>query len=70
MKLGKVEYAERQALRFFDDWVDVTGFVTEGCSYYYELISIVEDAVHCGIQTALYGKITKDPDGTITRKTI
>lgn len=53
MKVGQVESAERRALNLFDKWNDVTGFVLKHTSYYYELQSIVKDAVHCGIQEAL-----------------
>ena len=53
MQLGEVESAERRALNLFDEWNDITGFVTEHTGYYYELQSIIKDAVHCGIQQAL-----------------
>jgi hypothetical protein len=33
------------AKQHLDSWNDVTGFVTKGTSYYYELISVIEDAM-------------------------
>ncbi len=50
---GEVDYAIRRALNIFDKWNDVTGFVPKFTSYYYELQSVIEDAVHCGFQRAL-----------------
>jgi len=52
MTNGELESAIRRALNIFDDWVEVTGFVTKHTSYYYELQSLIEDAVHCGAQQA------------------
>ena len=45
--------AQRRALNLFDQWNDVTGVVTKHSSWYYELQSIIEDAVECGAQAAL-----------------
>jgi hypothetical protein len=67
MKIGKVKKAERLALNEFDKWNDVTGFVQEHTGYYYELQSVIEDAVHIGIQMALYGKVGYDEDGNVKR---
>lgn len=67
MTLGQVEYAERKALDFFDEWNETTGFVQMDSSYYYELQAVIKDAVHCGIQTALFGKIKKDSEGQIVK---
>lgn len=53
MKAGEVASAVRRALNKFDEWNDVTGFVTPHTGYYYELQGVIEDAVHCGIQGAL-----------------
>jgi hypothetical protein len=50
---GMREYAHRRALRIFDEWVDVTGFVQRHTSYYYELQALIEDGVECGAQAAL-----------------
>jgi hypothetical protein len=67
MKNGQVEKAERLALNAFDKWNDVTGFVQEHTSYYYELQVVIEDAVHIGIQMALNGKVAYDEDGNVKR---
>jgi len=53
MKQGKVDNAVRRALNIFDNWNDTTGFILPHTGYYYELQSVIEDAVHCGIQQAL-----------------
>lgn len=50
---GEIDYATRRALRGFDEWLEVTGAIPEFTCTYYELISIIEDAVHCGFQQAL-----------------
>jgi hypothetical protein len=50
---GEIDYAIRRALNKFDEWNDSTGYVPKFCGYYYELQSIIEDAVHCGFQRAL-----------------
>lgn len=53
MKQGELDNAKRRALNLFDAWNNITGFVTEHTSYYYELQGIIEDAVECGAQAAL-----------------
>ena len=53
MKKGEIDTATRRALNIFDKWNDITGFVPKHTSYYYEMQSVVEDAVHCGIQEAI-----------------
>jgi len=55
MKRGEMEYAKRMALNSFDEWNDCTGFFDKGTSYYYEVQSVIEDAVKIGIKVALYG---------------
>ena len=52
MTKGELESAIRRALNLLDAWNDVTGVVQKHSSYYYELQSVVEDAVHCGAQQA------------------
>ena len=52
MTHGELDNAIRRALNLFDAWNDVTGFVVKHTGYYYEMQSIVEDAVHCGAQAA------------------
>lgn len=51
--LGEIEYAIRRALNKFDQWNDVTGYVPKFSGYYYEIQSVIVDAVHCGFQRAL-----------------
>jgi len=68
MKTGQVEEAERRALAIFDKWNDLTGYVQQGCSYQYEMQSIIEDAVHIGIQMALHGKVSYTADGEVERE--
>lgn len=50
---GEVDYAVRRALNIFDAWNDATGYVPKFSGYYYEIQSLIEDAVHCGFQQAL-----------------
>jgi len=52
MTKGELDNAKRRALNLFDAWNEVTGFVDEHSSYYYEMQSVVEDAVECGAQAA------------------
>jgi len=53
MKKGEIDNAIRRALNLFDNWNNITGFVAKHTGYYYEIQSIIEDAVHCGVQVAL-----------------
>ena len=53
MTRGEVDDAERRALNLLDKWNNVTGFIVKHTSYYYEVQSLMKDAVHCGIQAAL-----------------
>jgi len=68
MKKGEVKKAERIALNIFDKWNNVTGFLQEDSGYYYELQSIIEDAVHVGIQSALKIKIKYEKDGNVIKE--
>lgn len=52
MKQGELEYAKRRALNKLDEWNDVAGVVAKHSGYYYELQSVIEDAVECGAQAA------------------
>lgn len=52
MNDGQLSDAKRRALNIFDNWNQVTGAIPHGCSTYYEMQSILEDAVHCGAQAA------------------
>ena len=53
MQKGQLNYAIRRALNMFDKWNDVTGCFDKGTGYYYEIQSIIEDAVNIGVQEAL-----------------
>lgn len=53
MKKGEVDNAIRKALNLFDEWNDVTGIFQKHTGYYYEMQSLIEDAVRCGIKAAL-----------------
>lgn len=50
---GEVDSAIRRALNLFDKWNDTTGYFHKHTSYYYEMQSVIEDAVHCGVQMAI-----------------
>jgi hypothetical protein len=52
MTRGELDLAIRRSFNNFDKWNDVSGFVEKGCGYYYELMGLIEDAVHCGAQAA------------------
>ncbi len=52
MTRGELEFAKRKALEVFDKWVEVTGVVSKCDSYYYELCSVIEDAVDIGARVA------------------
>lgn len=52
MKQGELDFAIRRALNIFDRWVKCTGAVQEHTSTYYEIQGCIEDAVHCGAQSA------------------
>lgn len=68
MNKGQIADAERKAINELDKWNDVTGAIEPGSSWYYELQSVTEDAVHIGIQMALYGKVEYDTDGQVKRQ--
>lgn len=50
---GEIDFAVRRALNIFDRWNDCTGVVPKFSSYYYEIQSCIEDAVHCGVQVCI-----------------
>jgi hypothetical protein len=68
MKAGVVKEAERMALNQFDNWNDVAGFVEKHTGYYYEIQGVIGDAVHIGIQMALYSKVEFDEDKNVTHQ--
>ena len=53
MKQGQVDEAHRIALNKFDEWNDVTGYFEKHNGYYYEIQSVIEDAVTIGIEKAV-----------------
>ena len=46
------------ALELFDQWNDVTGAVSKGSSWFWELKSVIEDAVEIG----MLGQTLEEPD--------
>lgn len=55
MTKGELEYAIRKAQIMFDEWNDVTGVPVKGTSWYYEILSLIEDAVKIGAKIACEG---------------
>ena len=55
ISVGELEYAIRKAKNHFDEWNDVTGVPVKGCSWYYEILSLIEDAVKIGVKVAIMG---------------
>jgi hypothetical protein len=53
-------------LELFDKWNNATGFFVPGMGYYGEIEAVIIDAVHCGIQMALYNKI-KIKEGNVVK---
>lgn len=49
-----------------DKWNDSTGVFPNDSGYYYEIQSVIEDAVHIGIQMAIYGNVEYE-DGEVKR---
>lgn len=49
--LTEKDLADRKALarQLLDEWMDVTGAIGNGSSWYYELCAIIEDAVEIGM---------------------
>jgi hypothetical protein len=52
MTKGELDCAIRRALNNFDVWNDCTGVFSLHSSSYYEISSLIEDAVHIGAQAA------------------
>lgn len=55
MTKGELEFAIWQAFNVLDAWNNVTGCFPKGTSYYYEMQSVVEDAVKIGAKIACEG---------------
>jgi hypothetical protein len=54
-----LERRKAAALQMFDEWNDVTGAIGTGSSWFWELKSIIEDAVEIG----MLGETLEEPDG-------
>lgn len=50
---GRRQFAQRRAHNILDKWLEATGVITIHSGYYYELLSILDDAVECGAQEVL-----------------
>lgn len=57
MTNAQVSYAERKAMEQFDKWNEVANVVEPNTGYYSEAEAVIHDAVHIGIQMALYGEV-------------
>lgn len=55
MTKGELQYAIRKAFEAFDNWNDVTGVINKQCSYYWEMLGVIEDAVKIGAKVAMLG---------------
>lgn len=70
MKKGQVDDAERKALNVLEQWNEVTGALDVNGGWYRECQSVVEDAVHIGIQMALFGRVEYGEYGEVKRSII
>lgn len=52
---GELDYAIRMALNKFDEWNNVTGYFPKCTGYYYEIQSVIEDAVKIGAKITTQG---------------
>ena len=50
---GRIATARRRAENKLDEWNDIAGIFVKNTGYYFEIQSVIEDAVHCGVQAAL-----------------
>ena len=67
MTQGQIETAERKAMNEFDRWNSIAGCVAPDSGYYYEMQGVIEDAVHIGIQMALFGEVKYDKEGNVVK---
>jgi len=67
MTKGIIKDAERTALNVLDKWNNTANVVEPHTGYYYELQAVIEDAVHIGIQAALFGTVRLDDDGNVPK---
>lgn len=68
MKRQLVITAESIARTKLYEWINLTGQIGIGSGYHSELDGLIEDAVHIGIQMALFGKVEFDEDGLVKRE--
>lgn len=68
MSKGQVRRAEAYAIVHLQRWLEQTGAIGLHTGHHSELESIIEDAVHIGIQMALFGKVEFDDDGLVKRE--
>lgn len=68
LKKSHIDMAERIAVSNFDKWNEVSGFAEPHSGYYSEILAVIEDAVHIGVQMALFGKVTFDENGDIKKQ--
>ena len=65
MSKGEIEYAIRKACEGFDRWNDRTGLIPKFCGYYYEALSVIEDATRIGAMVACGIDIQFDGGGEL-----
>ena len=58
-------YAIRQALNVFDEWLDVTGVISRFSGYYDEMCGVIENAVDIGMLVTLNMSFELNEDGEI-----
>jgi hypothetical protein len=58
-----INAAVRRAHNLFDKWNEVTGYFVKHTSYYIEMQSLLEDAVHCGVQEVAGVYVPLDSEG-------
>ena len=63
MTRGEMERAKRIALDNFDRWNNVTGVFVKDSGYYFEICSVIEDAVSIGSAIASGHDVELTDDG-------
>lgn len=64
---GRRDQAKRWAVNEFERWNNVTGYVPEHTGYYYEILSLIEDAADIGFGVA-HGQTLKSIKRVIDSK--
>ena len=67
MTKGQVEYAVRKAHENYDKWNDVTDVTPKFSSYYYEMLSVIEDCVRIGAKIACNLPLEYNEDGDLKK---